>query len=54
MKQKIGLRMGSWNVCGFVTEERKMQKMAEQISKCDLDIVGTSESWRKMGDRMQS
>ena len=29
---KKRLRIGSWNVCGFATEERKMIEIAEQVS----------------------
>ena len=53
---KKRLRIGSWNVCGFATEERKRIEIVEQVSKRDLDIVGIQESWEKEGggDRMQS
>ena len=50
------LRVGSWNACGFATEERKRLELAEQVSKRDLDVVGIEDSWEKEGGRsgMQS
>ena len=46
---KNRLIVGSWNVCGFATEERKGIEIAEQPSKRDLDIVGIQKSWDKEG-----
>ena len=43
------MRIGSWNVCGFATDERKSIKVAEKVRECDLDIVGIQESWEKEG-----
>ena len=43
------LRIGSWNVCGFATEERKRLEIDEQGSKRNLDIVGIQQSWEKEG-----
>ena len=43
------LRVGSWNACGFATEERKRLGIVEHVSKRDLDIVGIQESWEKEG-----
>ena len=37
---KKKMRIGSWNVCGFATDQRKRLEIAEQVSKRDLDIVG--------------
>ena len=48
--KKTKLRIGSWNVCGLATEERKNRlKIVEQIRRRDLDIVGNDESWEKKG-----
>ena len=33
---KKNIRTGSWNVCGFATEERKRLEIIEQVSKRDL------------------
>ena len=46
---KKKMRIGSWNVCGFATDQRKRLEIAEQVSKRDLDIVGIQESWEKEG-----
>ena len=43
------IRIGSWNVCGFATDERKRLEIAEQAAEKDLDIVGVQESWEKDG-----
>ena len=49
-KRRVGhdserkLRIGSWNVCGFATDEPRRIEIAQQVSKRDLDIVGIQES----------
>ena len=43
------MRIGSWNVWGFATDERKRIEIAQQVRKRDLDIVGVQESWEKEG-----
>ncbi|MEP1953908.1 MAG: hypothetical protein ABJJ26_03130, partial [Algoriphagus sp.] len=47
-------RIGSWNVCGFATEERKRIEITEQVSISDVDIVGIQESWEKEGGEIGS
>lgn len=37
------LRMGSWNVCEFVTDERYRIEMGRQVDKRDIDIVRIQE-----------
>ena len=44
---KKKLRIRSWNVCGFATEERQRLEKDEQVSKRDVDLVGIKESWEK-------
>ena len=48
-ESKGKLRIGSWNVCGFATDERKRIEVAENVREQDLDIVGIQESWEKEG-----
>jgi len=48
-ESKRKLRIGSWNVCGFATDERKRIEVAENVREQDLDIVGIQESWEKEG-----
>ena len=43
------MRIGSWNVCGFTTDDRKRIEVAEKVRERDLDIVGIQESWEKEG-----
>ena len=53
-KKKVRIR--SWGVAGFATEERKRLETAEQVSKRDRHIVGLHESLEKEGGggRIQS
>ena len=48
------LRIGSWNVCGFSTDERKRMEIVGQVRSHDLDVVGILESWEKDGAEVGS
>ena len=48
------LRIGSWNVCGFATDERKRMEIVGQVRRHDLDVVGIQESWEKDGTEVGS
>lgn len=37
------LRKGSWDVCGFATDECKRMEITRQVRKHDLDVVGIQE-----------
>ena len=46
-ESKKKLKIGSWSVRGFATQDRKRLDIVEQVSEHDLDIVGIQESWVK-------
>ncbi|CAB1103448.1 unnamed protein product [Ectocarpus sp. CCAP 1310/34] len=51
IREKRKLRVGSWNVCGFASSERKRLEIVDQVEESDLDVVGIQETWElKDGD----
>ena len=48
------MRIGSWNVCGFATDECKRMEIVGQVRRHDLDVVGIQESWGKDGTEVGS
>ena len=47
-------RIGSWNVCGFASDQRKKIEIVRLVRNHDLDIVGIQELWGNDGAKIGS